>query len=365
MRVLFLVVDGLSPRHVDREVMPALTTLALAGGWSRPGGVGVMPSSTYPNHATFATGSPPAAHGIIANQIPTASGAMPSWQVGLSVPTLFDAMHAAGRQSAAVFGDGHLVGATGAGNASFLWPVGPHPDGVALDPLGYAKDRETAAIVVEAVHSGAELVFAQLNQPDTVAHIFGPDSEEALCHYGRTDVHVGTISDSLRADWDDWVAIVVSDHSQEPVTEPEPVDLHAAAAGAVGLGGLVLDDGAAAVAGGELAHDTGWLTAVDGVEGFQRVGRDVVLVWCGPGRYFSPTEVPVRGVHGSPRTASQVGVVTGGHPAAQQLGAAISHRRPAASAWAPTVAGLLGLPPTHRGDRSVRNDADMGLLGPS
>ncbi len=363
MRVLFLVVDGLSPRHVDAGVTPALTTLALAGGWSRPGGVGVMPSSTYPNHATFATGSPPAVHGIVANQIPTTSGAMPSWEVGPSVPTLFDAMHAAGRQSAAVFGDGHLVGATGAGNASFLWPVGPHPDGVALDPLGYAKDRETAAIVVEAVQSGAELVFAQLNQPDTVAHIFGPDSREARRQYGRTDGHLGTIIDSLGPDWDEWVAIVVSDHSQEPVTEPVPVDLHAAA-GARGLGGLVLDDGAAAVAGGELAHDTGWLAAVDGVEGFQHVGQDVVLVWGGPGRYFSPTEVPVRGVHGSPRTTPQVAVVTGGHPAARRLGDAIGRRRPVATAWAPTVARLLGLPPAHPEGGSVRKDADMGLPGP-
>ena len=186
-----MVLDGLSPRHVDRELMPVLASLAHEGGRCLDGCVGVMPSSTYPNHATFVTGVGPSEHGLVANDIPGDHGPVPSWELGLRVPTLFDAMSAAGRPSAAVFGDHHLVGATGAGRASLCWPRDEHEHSVARDILGYAKDRETAPVVVDVCRQGAELVVAQLNQTDTMAHIFGPDSDEALGQYGRSDSHVG------------------------------------------------------------------------------------------------------------------------------------------------------------------------------
>jgi predicted AlkP superfamily pyrophosphatase or phosphodiesterase len=73
-KVLLLVLDGVSPRYVDEGVMPKLVARARAGGWCRPGGTGMLPSSTYPNHATFVTGVPPARHGIIANELPTRAG---------------------------------------------------------------------------------------------------------------------------------------------------------------------------------------------------------------------------------------------------------------------------------------------------
>ena len=272
MKVLFLVFDGLSPRHVDEEVMPVLASLARDGGWCRPGAVGVLPSSTYPNHATFVTGVAPTVHGLVANEIPGDDGPVPSWKLGPRVPTLFDAMSAAGRSSAAVFGDHHLVGATGADRAAFCWPRGEHTGTVARDILGYAKDRETAPVVVDACRQGAELVFAQFNQPDTAAHLFGPDSMEALAQYGRSDSHLGAVVEPLRDEWGEWVVIIVSDHSQETVTEPEPIDLHGPAH-RLGLEGLVLDDGAAAVAGGPLARDTEWMSVIPGVESTQRIDR--------------------------------------------------------------------------------------------
>ena len=229
MRVLFLVLDGVSPRHVDGDIMPVLTALARDGGWCPEGGIGVMPTSTYPNHATFVTGVAPGVHGIVANEIPTPDGPVPACDRGLSSPTIFDAMRAAGRPSAAVFGDHNLVGVTGAGVADSVWPDGTFAEGVDLDVLGYAKDRETVAQVRAAVGGDAELVVAQLNETDTAAHIFGPDGPEALRRYGRADELLGSIIESLRPEWDEWVVIVVSDHSQEAVTEPVPIDLRAAA----------------------------------------------------------------------------------------------------------------------------------------
>lgn len=268
---------------------------------------------------------------------------VPSWDVGPSAPTLFDAMAAAGRSSGAVFGDHHLVGVTGAADANFLWPPDKGADDVALDVLGYARDSATAAALVDVLHSGAELVVAQLNEPDTVAHIFGPDSPEALHRYRRADDHLATVIESISGEWDEWAVIVVSDHSQETVTEVAPVDLRAAARRG-GWAGLVVDDGAGAVAGGKMARDASWMMEVPGVEGIQRLGEETVLAWATAGRYFASEEVPVRGVHGSPRTTGQIAVVTGGHPGAERLGTAITHRQPSGTSWAPAAAELLDLP---------------------
>jgi arylsulfatase A-like enzyme len=343
--MLLVVLDGLSPRHVNSSVMPNLTALAGSGGWCREGVTGVMPTSTYPNHATLVTGVTPAHHGIVANEIPAATGPVPSWERGPEVTTLFDSMRAAGRRSAAVFGDQHLVGAMGAAVADFVWPEDGHfADDVACDVLGYAKDRETVARMRDAVDTGAELVVAQINEPDTAAHIFGPDSEEALYRYGRTDGHLASVIEHLKDQWEAWVVVVVSDHSQETVTETVPIDLRAAATRR-GLDGVVVDEGASAVVWGELARDEAWLSEVPGVEGTLRIDDDTVLAWASAGRWFSAVEYPLRGVHGSPRTAPQVAVVTGGHPASGELAAGLTDRRRTSTWWAPAIAGLLGIPP--------------------
>ena len=342
MKVLFAVVDGASPRFVDPHVMPVLHGLAVNGAWCRAGAIGVLPSSTYPNHATFVTGVPPTAHGIIANLWPSPGGTVTSWDTGPSAPTLFDSMRVADRPSAAVFGDDHLVGVTAAAQAGSLWPEGGFAEDTARDVLGYATDAETVERIVRAVDQGSELVVAQLNETDTMAHLFGPDSDQALDHYRLLDGMLGRLVDSVRHDWADWVVIIVSDHSQETVTVSEPIDLRGEAL-ARGLTGAVVDDGSMAVLGGEMAVDAHWTTAVAGVEGFHRAGTDTVFVWARAGRWFSPAELPVRGVHGSPRTSAQVAVVTGGHPGAQGFRTLLSEGRPHATLWAPAIAGLLGV----------------------
>jgi hypothetical protein len=280
----------------------------------------------------------------VASHIPLSTGPVPSWERGPAVTTLVDSMGAVGRRSAAVFGDQHLVGVMGGAVADFVWPEeGRFGDDVACDVLGYAKDRETIAMVKEAVETGAELVVAQLNEPDTAAHIFGPDSDGALHRYGRTDGYLASLIVHLRAQWEAWVVIVVSDHGQEEVTEPAPIDLHAAAARS-GLDGVVVDDASAATVGGELARHDAWLSEVPGVEGTLRIDEDTVVAWASEGRWFSSVELPLRGAHGSPRTAPQVAVIAGGHPASRELAAALTTRQRESTWWAPAIAGLLGIP---------------------
>ena len=75
-----------------------------------------------------------------------------------------------------------------------------------------------------------------------------------------------------------------------------------------------------------------WLPEVDGVEGtapfhLADAELEACLAWCVPGRTFGFRELPTEpGTHGSPRTRTQVAVVTGGHPAAARLARRTSAR---------------------------------------
>ena len=117
---------------------------------------------------------------------------------------------------------------------------------------------------------------------------------QAIGQYGRSDSDLRTIVEPLRDRWDEWAVIIVSDHSQETVTEPEPIDLHGPAR-RLGLEGVILDDGAAAVAGGSLARRTESMTAVPGVEGIQRIDGSTVLVGPLRGATSRPRRFPSEG----------------------------------------------------------------------
>lgn len=355
MNVLLLILDGLSPRHVRRDITPALSAMAEAGGWNRGGGVAVMPASTYPNHATFVTGVPPAVHGLWSSLIPgpapidgpervgTHPPLVDAWEVGPAVPTLFEVCTRGGRSSAAVFGDHHLVGAMGAGSADSCWPAkGEFGDEVGLDALGYADDGATAEQIAEAVGQGSDLVVAQLNGPDTAAHLFGPDSDEALEAYRYTDAAMATIRQALAPRWDDWVVLVVSDHSQEAAGD-EAIDLDAVIK-ARGIDARVIRDGSAAIVTGEGGGDPRWLDDVDAVVGVEPLADDTVVVWGRPGSSFGEHPWGVPGIHGSPRTVPQVAVVSGGHSVVASLVEWVEATAPPATSWARVISRLLELP---------------------
>ncbi len=338
MSILFLVLDGLPPRHVGRRLTPALCGLAASGGWAPAGGRAVAPSLTYPNHATFVTGVGPDAHGLRANTLPAAAGPRRAWEVGPAVPTLFDACRAAGRHTAAVLGDQHLVAVMGAAGAGTHWPPGGElPAGTPTDVLGYAADDAVLGPLRAAVADAPDLLVAHLNAPDTAGHVHGPDSAEATAQYRATDAVLGLVLDALAPCWDDWLVIVVSDHDQEAVTVPEPVDLAAVLPAPV-----VTDGGAALVAGPP--DVTAGIEAIDGVGGHRRVAEDLTLVWTAPGRWFGSHAIPVKGVHGSPRQAAQVAVCGGGHAAVGPLAARLRRGGPAATEWAGLIARVLGVP---------------------
>jgi hypothetical protein len=274
------------------------------------------------------------------------------------VPTLFDACRARGRSSAAVVGDQCLIGVMGAREADSHWPPdGEIPDDARRDAHGYIDDADTLVELLAAIDARPDLVVSQLNGPDTAAHVHGPDSDAALATYRETDARLATIRDHL--DWDDTVWIVVSDHDQETVVEREPIDLRTAFAQR-GVDLFALPEGSATVVCGDGAHDAAqWLPDVAGVEGtapFDALDRDLetCLAWCVPGRTFGFAELATEpGTHGSPRTRTQVAVVTGGHPRARHLAGAAASRTVTAVDWAPTIATLLGLALPHATGRSL------------
>jgi arylsulfatase A-like enzyme len=348
VRVLFTVLDALPARHVSAEHTPVLYDLASRGGLARDGALAVMTSATYPNHATFATGAAPQQHGIVSNWIPESGGVVPAWKRGPGVPTLFDACATARRTSAAVFGDQHLVGVMGAAKANSHWPPsGKPPDDARLDAMGYIDDRDTVEQLVDVLDAGADLVVTQINGPDTAAHLFGPDSDDAFAGYRDTDALLAEVRDHIV--WDDTVWVLVSDHDQETVDPDAPVDLQ----GEIRTRGLdlfALPEGNASLVCGVGALDARqWLAEIDGVAGTEPFvltdgALECCLAWTERGRAFGYEGAPTRaGTHGGPRTRAQVAAVTGGHAAVEPLARAVEVGPVHAADWAPTIAALLGL----------------------
>ena len=102
-RLLVISVDGLRPDYVtaaDRHgyKIPALRKL-LAEGAHAEGVIGVVPTITYPSHATLMTGVWPIEHGVFGNQQfdPFAPGTTQITEIStIKVPTLWEVAHKAG-----------------------------------------------------------------------------------------------------------------------------------------------------------------------------------------------------------------------------------------------------------------------------
>ena len=266
MTIVVLVLDGLGARSVTPEVMPTLTGWA-AGGLLRPqGATSVMCSSTYPNFASIVTGKHPLEHGIMTNQVVVGGAARPASELGPRYSTFLDG------ECEVVVGDQHLIGVMGAQTAGRHWPPdGLVPDGTELDLFGYVTDREVATRVVEALDRRPDLIFAQLNSPDTFAHVCGPDSVEAIESYRDLDSSLAVIGSAIR--WDQDLVLVTSDHDQETIDPTKRIDLRTVARGH-GLALTVVDEGTAAMLAGPGAIQPTWVESVQGVESWVQVATE-------------------------------------------------------------------------------------------
>ncbi len=304
MTVALLVLDGLGARSVTPELMPTLTAWGRRGLARPDGATSVMCSSTYPNFASLVTGRLPTEHGIMTNVVVVDDEIMAAADVGPASPTFLDG------NSEVVVGDQNLIGVIAAQTAGRHWPSSSAPPtGVELDLFGYVGDVEVANRVMEAMDRRPDLLFVQFNSPDTVAHVYGPDSDEALDCYRALDSTLRSIEPSIR--WGEDLILVTSDHDQETVDPSSRVDLRAVAA-EKGVASVVIHEGTAAMITGPDVDRLSWIDDVTGVEATEQVRPDVAFVSSRPGWWFAEPEFPdFRGAHGSPRTRSTVAVAAG------------------------------------------------------
>lgn len=336
-RVVLVVLDAFPHALVDPGLTPNLAALADEGGRSHAGGVAEATAATYPNHATFVTGRSTLDHGMMANRVRRAGGWIPAAEAGPAAPTLFEACRAEGRTTAAAVGDQNLIGVCGAALADEHWPpAGVVPEGTPRSLGGYLPDAEVLGALDGIDLDALDLLFVQLDEVDGVRHRFGAwgDETREQCH--RTDAAFGRLVERLRPRWDDTVLLVVSDHDQEDIGPQEPVDL----ADQLPDGVEVCHQGTASLVVGPIGEDA--LLALPGVVGVLPLGPDHHVVWGAPGQLFG-RDHGLRAEHGSPRTATQLALVAGGHPTATALAGRLEGFRPPAVIWATWAAAALGL----------------------
>lgn len=340
MRVVFLVEDSLPNGRVGPELTPTLWSLIEEGGWHPDGGISVLASSTYPNHASFATGTDVAAHRIFTNEVWNGESFVCSSTIGPVGDTIFDAARRAGISTSATLGDRTMIGVMGARRADISWPPdGALPNGTPLDCLGYAANEAVLEVLGATDALDVDLSYVHFNDPDSTLHVFGPGAPETTTRIRQIDDDLASVVEMLRPRWDETVLFVVSDHEQEEVDDTaEPIDL-AALLDQAGLPGQSHNEGTVGIVyEGPGASE---VARLDDIAGATDLDDGVTLAWSDPGRVFGTRPTDFRGQHGSPRTRSQVATVSGGHPRVPELGRLLAGAQPYATDWAPLVASLF------------------------
>lgn len=345
MRVVLAILDAMPHRYVTPELTPTLCEQAALGGRAPNGAESLTVSVTYSNHAAFITGVHPSTTGLWGNRgWVEGEGFRKTYEIGPEAPTVFDACAAADRRSVAVVGDHKLIVTMGGGVADQSWPPAGELDPyIPLDAYGYPQDRA----VVDAAAGldlDADFVLLHLNEPDTTMHLHGPDSDEAIAQYRRSDAAYGQLLALLEPDWDNTVLLTISDHDQETIDCDECIDLRPWLNDR-GIDASVSGEGTAAVVKGAAARELTAVTELAGVEGIEAMADDVTYVWAEPGWMFGKGAPQAKGNHGSPRCRTQLAIVSGGHARVAEVATRVTNpgRRPTSLTWAPLITELLGV----------------------
>jgi len=243
--VVLISIDGLRPDYVleaDRHGLriPELRRL-LAQGSHASRVRGVLPTVTYPSHATLVTGTSPARHGILYNRPPDPLGRNADgwyWYAeDLRADTLWDATARAGLGTASV--DWPVtVGARIDFNIPQFWrtqspdspeegklhrqlgtpgllreiedQTGPYPAGYAYD---LDADRRRAAFSVALLGKHRpRLHLAYFSGLDEEQHLVGPGAASVFATLESIDALVGQLRRAAEAVHERVVIAVVSDH---------------------------------------------------------------------------------------------------------------------------------------------------------
>lgn len=241
--LLLISIDGLRPDYLAEADKHGLKIPHLRELWRTSahatGVQGVLPTSTYPSHATLITGVSPARHGIAANQPFKATGEGGYrwfWYTeDLLAPALWDAAAAAGYEVGSVSWP-VTVGATGIkyNIADFTgtrsdedakmiraWAGVKFMDGLALEAgplltdssLGTARDWARTRYILGIVRTKKpRFMITHFVAADHHQHQSGPFSAPALAAIEEIDEMVGQVVAAMRQQYPDAAVCVVSDH---------------------------------------------------------------------------------------------------------------------------------------------------------
>jgi predicted AlkP superfamily pyrophosphatase or phosphodiesterase len=241
--VLLISIDGLQPADVTEADkrgidIPNLKRF-LAEGTYASGVRGVLPTVTYPSHATLLTGVSPARHGIIGNNsfdpMQINQSGWYWYATDFKVPTLWDAAAKAGLTTANIHWPVSVNARSIKWNIPQIWRTGHADDAKLMKALAtpglvesleaglgeYAqgidesiagdenRGRFAAALIAREKPDFATVYLTAL---DHEQHGEGPDTPQAHAVLKRIDAIVGTlIAAQMKAHPDSAIA-VVSDH---------------------------------------------------------------------------------------------------------------------------------------------------------
>ena len=241
--VLLISIDGLQPADViDAEKrgidIPNLKRFVKEGSYAS-GVRGVLPTVTYPSHATLLTGVSPAKHGIIGNNsfdpMQINQGGWYWYASDIKVPTLWDAAAKAGMTTANVHWPVSVKADMIRWNIPQIWRTGHTDDAKLMKALATpgliesleAKLGEYAPGIDETIEGdetrgrfAVELIAREkpdfatvyLTALDHEQHGEGPDTPQAHAILTRIDAIVGRLVAAQMQAHPDSVIAIASDH---------------------------------------------------------------------------------------------------------------------------------------------------------
>ncbi len=241
--VLLISIDGLQPADVieaDKRGIniPNLKRFVKEGSYAS-GVVGVLPTVTYPSHATLITGTSPAKHGIINNTtfdpLQINQGGWYWYARDIKVPTLWDAAAKAGLTTANIHWPVSVDAASIRWNIPQIWRTGHADDaklvkalstpglveGLEADLGPYAPgidesiagDENRGAFAARLIaHEKPDFTTVYLTALDHEQHEKGPNTKPAYAVLERIDAVVGSLISAQMAARPNSVIAVVSDH---------------------------------------------------------------------------------------------------------------------------------------------------------
>ena len=262
------------------------------------------------------------------------------------VPTLLHAAREGGVQAGAILGDHKLHRVLALGDLT-RWPSGGEvPGGTLVDAHGYPANAAVREPLLATVAAGDwRVLFAHLNEVDTLGHDHGPGDPRTLAGRRATDALVGELLEALRPDWGRTLVIVASDHGMDAVSPLAAINPSAVTGLGKHLDGWIGDGGAAWVRvkrAPERDMIATILGQLDGVAQVEPRGERKLLLSAQPGREFAGGR-QTGGVHGAASTARTLAIVGGGLDVAGVIAASIAVRPPHLADWAPTAAAVLGI----------------------